>query len=319
MTGLMNKHPHSLSCNDLIYLASTVKTVDKETMKIIVALWRKLDTMTVEEILTAADVFFLGGVRAPWYVSAMITYMQEMFESLSFTPVQLTRLVFHIHKHGSGSPQLLNSIEERLCENLQEFSINEVAVICQLYFIGQCRIKSPILVDKIATKLLENLDLFHKGHFPMLMKMFRFSNFIKVSFYKDLGDRLVATDYFSRVHAQSQVMHTALAYASVRVSHPELFRCILKQFQIFHSWWRLKDTAKIIWACGTLVTDQEEDITKITNILKLLKQKITVEQVEAYPDNLVDLLIGLAFLNIYPHDLINMAFDPVIVKILFGK
>uniref|UniRef100_A0A0B7AXC1 FAST kinase-like protein subdomain 2 domain-containing protein n=1 Tax=Arion vulgaris TaxID=1028688 RepID=A0A0B7AXC1_9EUPU len=312
------KAPHSFSTNALMSMAWDIQQVDKETMKIIVALWRRFDSMTVEEILTTADIFFYRGVTCQWYTSAMISYAEEIFELLSFTPPQLTRLVFHISNHGSAPPALWDNIEKRLLENLSDFDINLLAIICQLCFTDQSRIKSPILVDKIASKLLENLSSLRGSYLQMMMKMLRFSNYIKISFYQQLGDKLITSKYFKEFHTPSEVMHIAFAYASVRMTHPELFQSILKYCLTSRHQFRLKDMAKLVWACGTLVTTQEKNIAYVHDILLKLQRNIAMNDIQKYPDSLLDLLMGLALLNIYPHHFINIAFDPAILKVLLG-
>lgn len=316
---VQQKPVQSCSTSDLLSMVWNIHNINKESVKIIAAIFQRFDLMTLEEILSVADVFFLQNVHAPSYASAMITYIDEQFESLMITPLQLTRLVFHISNHGSAPPSLLHSIEKKMSDNLADFDINLVAVVCVLLFTCQSRIRSPILVDKIAKKLLENFKSLQESRdLHMMMKMFRYSNYINVNFYKKLGNILVASKYLNKCYSQTYIMHIAFAYACVSVTHPQLFHHILVACQKAHEY-RGKDIAKIIWASGTLVTNQKENISCIHNIVLQLQKNISVKKVEEYPESLIELLMGLAMLNIYPHDLLNIAFDPVILKILYGK
>ncbi|CAG5132214.1 unnamed protein product, partial [Candidula unifasciata] len=317
--ALKQKLDNSHSTGDLMSMVWSIHKIDKESMNFLAVLWQRFDLMTLEEILTVADVFYLQNVHVPSYASAMITFADEQFESLVITPLQLTRLMFHINNHGSAPQSLFHSIEKTMSDNLSDFDVNLVAAICMLLFTCQSRIKSPILVDKIAKKLLENFrSLQEPSYLHMLMKMFRYSNYINVSFYKKLGDILVNSNFLNRCKSQTHIMHIAFAYACVSVTHPQLFHHILMACQKTFDHSRSKDIAKTIWACGNLVTNQKENIACIHDIVLQLRKDISVRTVRDYPESLIELLMGLAMLNIYPYDLFNVAFDPVILKILYG-
>ncbi|XP_012940216.1 FAST kinase domain-containing protein 5, mitochondrial [Aplysia californica] len=306
----------SLSTLDLMSQARNIQHVDKETMKVITALWRRLDSMTMEEMITVADIFYMNQVPNPWYTTALISYITEMFDLLYMTPHQLTRFTMHVACHAHSPPYLQIALEQRLAETLDEFNINQVCVCCHLFFFGRTRIKSATLLDRIGQKLLDEFDTVKNWYLPMIMKTFRLSNYVKVSFYKSLGDLIVKTDYFSQYRTVGQMMHFAFAFASVRVTHPDLFLYLLRQCLRPQFKRRFKDIPKIIWACGTLVTNDREHLNLVHMILK--KTRFQKEDMQRYPDNLADLLMGLAFLGIYPPTLLDWLFEPSMVKALTG-
>ncbi|CAL1530947.1 unnamed protein product [Lymnaea stagnalis] len=309
---------HLLSTSQLMSLAQAVKTVNIQTMKLIVALWRRLDSMSVDEMLTVADIFYRNNVQAHGYFSALITYISEMFELLEFTPLQMTRLTFHIKSHGDASPSLLLAIEDRILQNFSNYTMNQLAIICHLFFIGQNRIKKFELLDLIAKKLLDEFHTINSWYLPMLMKMLRFSNYININFYKSLGDEIIKLNFLENFQNLGQIMHFAFTYSSVRVTHPSLFAAILVNCEESKQFSRFKDLSKIIWSSGTLVTNDKGHIQSLNAILQQVREKVSMETFREYPDNLVDLLMGLSLLNIYPEDLYNILFDPRVLKVVLG-
>ncbi|GFO46301.1 fast kinase domain-containing protein 5 [Plakobranchus ocellatus] len=297
------KELSSFSPSELLTVASSIKYFDKDKDKIIVGLCRGFDSFTVEEILTVADVLYINDALTPIYTKAMAVFLYEMIDKLKFTPTQLVRLVFHTH---TSAPLLLIELERKIEECLSEFNMDELAYICHMLFYGQHRLRSMTLVDEIGKKLLIELNSLTPENLPMLMKAFRYSNFIKVSFYKQLGNCLVSSNYMSNFSTANQIMHFAFAYASVRITHHSLFKQLLERLEDLKQPPRLKDLSKIIWACGTLFTVEEDHLEIIRNIVKAVRKNINNDQVLRYPDNLMDFFVGLAYLNIYPLDLIEM-------------
>ncbi|KAH9524677.1 hypothetical protein Btru_027517 [Bulinus truncatus] len=307
-----------MKTSELMALAQGVKVVDDSTQNLIVALWRRLDSMTVEEMLTTADIFYMNNVPSRYYYSALLTFVNEMFDLLDMTPVQLARLTFHIRVHGDAPQTLFHAVEEFMLKKFSEFDLNLITIICHLFFVGQNRIQSVQLLDKIARKILGNIDSVNQWYLPLLMKMFRYSNYINIGFYKKLGDTMLQLNFLKNFNSISQIMHFAFTYASVRISHQDLFTEILQYLKKFEESARIKDVSKIVWACGTLVTDKPEQIQCLQNIVQRVSVNLSLNEVWKYPDNLVDLLTGLAFLNIYPTDLYNYLFHPKMVKIILG-
>ncbi|XP_059177137.1 FAST kinase domain-containing protein 5, mitochondrial-like [Physella acuta] len=306
------------SIPQLMSLAKDLQTMDRNSKQIIVELWRRFDSMTVDQILTVADMFYIKQQKSANYYSAMLSYFNEMFELLDFTPHEMTRLVFHIKCHSNAPPFLYLAIEERLLQKFPDYGLNQIAIICHLLFVDRNRIKSVALLDQIASKFLQEFHILHPWYLPMMMKMFRYSNYIKPSFYTALGDKILATHYLKKTSGLSQVMHITFTYASVRVTHPALFSAILTHCESPVQFQRLKDISKIIWACGTLVTTEPAQLESVDKIVGLYRRHVPIDTILNYPDNLVDIVMGLIMLNIYPHDLIEDLFDPNIVKKALG-
>lgn len=316
----VKKYSRQLSANELqlmpitelIGVARGVKHVNKETNPVISALWRRLDDMTCEEMIAVADIFFINGVFTPLYTSALISHITEMFELLPLTPFQLQRFALHVANHGNRPPYLQMMFEQHLSQNIDKLHINEILLWCQFFFYGRASVKSSYLLDSIAEKIIKDFENINPYILPVLLKLFRLSGYTKISFYKRLGELIVDTNYFRQYRHLHQVMHIAHGYASVGVTQPELFFYILQECLRKHKTERLKDFAKIIWSCGKLVTDGPEHLGLIYKIIENLE--ISTNELLSYPDNLVDLLTGLAYLGIYPKKLLDLLFQADVIS-----
>ena len=298
-------------------MGSSIQNGDRD--KIVFALCRNFDFMSVEEILTAADILYMNGVVSSSYTKCMIMYLYEMIDTLQFTPSQIVRIVFHFQQFWPIASALMMELEGRMEESLSDFTINQVAQVCQLLFYRQYRFKSMTLIDAIGKKLLDEFDTIIPENLPMMMKAFRYSNYVKVSFYKELGDFLGSKNFLNNFSNAAQIMHFAFAFASVHITHHKLFKHLLRRIQELEQPPRMKDLSKIIWACGTLVTTDQEHLEQIQAILDTVKKNITIQQVLRYPDNLMDFLVGLAYLNIYPLDLIEQYLGQDTIQVLMSK
>lgn len=304
--------------SQFLTIASFLQINNPDQDKLVFTLCRNLDNMSIEEILTAADIMYKNNVVSHVYKKAMIAYFYEIIESLHFTPPQIVRTVFHFQDVWPFATKLMIELEEKISQCLSDLTLNQVAQICHLLFYGQYRFKSMTLVDSIGKKVLQEFDSLSPDYLPMMMKAFRYSNYIKVSFYKELGDKIVSNDLLNNFSNAGQVMHFAFTYASVRVTHQKLFNHLLKRVLKLKKTPRIKDLSKLIWACGTLVTTDKEQLEMIDALVDTVRENITIEQVLRYPDNLVDFLVGLAYLNIYPVDLIEQFMGEDTIKLLMG-
>ncbi|RUS92123.1 hypothetical protein EGW08_000147 [Elysia chlorotica] len=278
-------------------------SVDQD--QLVFALCRNFNSMSVEEILTEADLLYMNGISSSVYAQSMALYFYEMMDVLQLSPGQIVRAVFHVQQLWPVAVPLMVELEARMEGSLPQFTMDQVAWVCQLLFYGQHRFKSMTLVDAIGKKLLNEFDTITPENLPMMMKAFRYSNYIKVSFYKQLGDLLCSNKYLNNFSNAGQIMHFAFVFASVHITHPKLFKLVLTRVQELEQSPRMKDLSKIIWACGTLVTTETEHLERIQAIVDAVRTTISPQQVLRYPDNLMDFLVGLAYLDIYPTDLIE--------------
>lgn len=281
---------------------------------------RRFNQLNAEQIIAVVDILCIRKVWLPTYNEAMMDFMTEMWEILELTPSQLTRLAFHMVSQGGASPDFVLGLEQRFLELIHDLTLNEVAIICHSFFNCQYRIKSLKLLDKISDKLLKDLESLNFWYFAIFMKTFRFSNFLKVSFYHRLGDLLIEKDFLKKFNSLPQIMHITYTYASLRITHSRLFSYILRTCIESPGFkFRMKDVSKLVWSCGTLLVNEPHDLERICQIVSIAKDNLSPHEETEFPDNLVDLCIGLCYLNVYDDFFLNKIYSPECIPSLMRK
>ena len=307
-----------VSTLDLLQFVWGIKEINKEiSMPILRALWQRFDDLTCEEMISVADILFMNDIYVPTYTSALISHITENFELLPLTPSQMQRLALHTTHHGHRPPYLQMMFEQHLLDNMDQLHVNDVLLWCQFFFVSRAVIKSADLLERIGEKVLRDFKDVNPRILPILLKTFRLSHYTKISFYKTLGDLIVEREHFRRSRYLHEVMHFAYGYAVVGVTHPSLFLYVLHECFKEHKNTRLKDISKIIWSCGRLLTDGSKHIELIEQIVENLK--VDRQELLRFPDNLVDLLMGLAYLGIFPEHLLDTLFQPEVIRNILGQ
>ena len=317
-------HLITLSTQDLIHTLHTlpIDTSSRpELLKITETLLiKRLYHMSLESALQACHGFYKQEHSFYQFVSQMLSVVDEQFENFSPSVVDMTQLLLYIFIHGSAPSMLLHRVEEYMLENLDSFDINDLGVICVGFFRGNSRLSSQDLLDAIADKLLTDLD--HLEPFLLLdfMKMFRHASYIKVSFYEKLADYLVASNWVSRYKSINPVMHIAFTYASIPICHPRLFESLLTRIETLvrqQPSIRTKDISKFIWACGALQFKPDNCEARYSQLIQVFEANS--RDTHDFPESVAELLMGLAYLAIFPAQLLNRCLSPDIVAKLVGE
>ena len=99
-------------------------------------------------------------------------------------------------------------------------------------------------------------------------------------------------------------MHIAFTYASISARHDQRFKNLLARAEeIIPSQknLRTKDISKFVWACGTL---QFQPCGSLDGYQKLVIWFNERHKLEEFPESLVELLVGLAYVGIFPSKLL---------------
>ena len=172
--------------------------------------------------------------------------------------------------------------------------------------------KSSYLMDAIADRLLRDMNSLEPFMLVNFLKMFRQASYIKISFYQKLADYLVGSNFVSSLRAVNPIMHIAFTYASVSVRHTQLFETLLSWMEKLLTQQRkvrTKEISKFVWACGTLQFRPENYEERYGQLVKHFEN--VSENSGDYPESCAELLMGLAFLEIFPENLLHkcLSFD----------
>lgn len=263
--------------------------------------------------LKACHSFFLQEHNMSQYLSVLFSVTDETFDDISISPTEVTQLFLYIFIHGSAPQMLFYKVQGYLAQHLDKFHINDLSIICGGFFRANTRMTSQDLLNALALKMLREIDSLEPFLLSNILKMFRHASYICVSFYQQLGDYLVESDYLSKFKSMNPVIHLAFTYASLTIQHEPLFEQLLawieRTLSSQQKMIRSKDLSKFIWACGTL---QFKPAGYPRRYQKLVEAFENSRGSQIYPESLGELLVGLIYLEIFPVDLLSRCLSPVV-------
>ena len=305
----------------VIYVTPKYAPKKQEHMKNIEQLLiRRLYRMPLGLALQACHGFYIQEYNFSQFLSQMFSVLDETFDDSSLSASEVTRLLLYVFIHGNAPGMLFHRVEEYLLKNLDEFHINDLAVICIGFFKGNSRISSQDLLDAIADKLLRELDCLEPLLLLDFFKMFRHASYIKISFYEQLADYLVRNNFVSQYKTINPVMHIAFTYASIPIRHTQLFECLFSCVEKLitpQRSGRTKDISKFVWACGTLQFRPKNYERRYGRLIECFETKSGDNRV--YPESCAELLMGLAYLGIFPKGLLHRCLSPDTATKLLGE
>jgi hypothetical protein len=313
----------SASAEDLVHMIHSMtenSAMKSERLAVIESLLtRQLYKMPPSLILQACHGLYLQDHNCSPFFSQTFSVLDDIFNRLAPKTDDVTMLMLFIFVHGSAPSMLFHNIEQHLLQHLDVFDINDLGVICAGFFRGNARMSSQDLIDKMAEKLLQEIDNVDAYLLLDFLKLFRHAGYIKLSFYNRLAEKLVQSDMLHMYKSVNPLMHIAFAYSSLSIKHTALFDALftnIEKLVKIHKTVRTKDISKFVWACGTLQFMPENGHERY----KLLINTFWSNKSDArnYPDSCAELLMGLAYLEIFPQDLINHCLSPEVVPNLIG-
>ncbi|XP_041361769.1 FAST kinase domain-containing protein 5, mitochondrial-like isoform X2 [Gigantopelta aegis] len=277
---------------------------------------KRIETDGLTMSLDVADVLFVMGANCRQFVSAMFDYVTVKFDDLEMTSDLITRLMFYVFLHGSAPPLLYPKVEEFLSDHVRDFHIGDISVICLGFFRSNRRIESTVLLEKMASRLLTDIERVGQHGIVNILKAFRHSGYNNITFLENLADTLISKNILENCSNINLLMHIVSTYASLSVFHSDLLEVILKHFVNIvcqtdkspASEVRSKDLAKFIWAYGVFVFEPVKHRDSYLKLVVVYRDRVTREDL-VYPESLADMLQGLMYLQIFPQDLIAKMFN----------
>lgn len=283
----------------------------------------RLRSTRTETLLRTADNMFRLQYRCSKFYTVLFNLLNENFDSLIISPKHFIRLMFHVYFYGSVPPAMLEKVEDFALQNCAKFTINDFGIICLGFFRSNRRIASYNLLNAISERLIKDFETVDNYHLTNILKAFRHSNFMKKDFYETLGSLLVESR-LGKVKDLNSVMHIVMAYACLHVYHEELFNMISKtleeMFITRHSSrstrFRSKDIAKTVWALGTMRSHPGEQL--LTAMVRRFEEARRLDR-GYFPESLVDILMGLAYLEVFPDKFLHEVFNLETACVLRGN
>uniref|UniRef100_A0A8P0TU71 FAST kinase domains 5 n=1 Tax=Canis lupus familiaris TaxID=9615 RepID=A0A8P0TU71_CANLF len=204
---------------------------------------------------------------------------------------------------------LMQKLESLVLKYIDLINLEEIGTICLGFFKSSSSL-SEYVMRKIGD--LACADMQHLSNYALvnILKMFRFTHVDHVNFMKHFGQ--IAPQRIPFLGVQG-VMHLTLACSALRVLDEGLMNAVAASLPTRVAYCRSKDIAKILWSFGTLNYKPPNTEEFYSALINEIHRKMP--EFNRYPEHLLTCLLGLAFSEYFPFELINFALSPEFVKL----
>lgn len=271
----------------------------------------RADQMTLHQLLFAADLWRCIGKHVPQFLQSLYTSVPLYVDQIR-TP-ELVQLLYIIGEGRHCPTHLIQTIEKLLMQHLHDLKPEEIGTVSLGLFKSQTSLSERAvmhIVDK-AHSFVENMS---NPGLVNVMKYLRFSHL----FHKDWLEAM-ETEVPKRKHKMNiqELMHVSLACSSLHYRNDNILLSIAETVPSLVPNCRIKDSAKLLWAFGTLGFLPVQSPNLYTSLTEGLRQ--CKAEFHRYPEHLLTGLLGLAFVSIFPEDLLAFALSPEFVKLALSR
>lgn len=267
----------------------------------------KVWEMSLDQLLLVADLWRYLGRRVPRFFKIFFSYLNLHWKDLSLS--QLIHLIYIIGENRQVPQDLMQKLESMILKYIDFINLEEAGAICLGFFKSSSGL-SEFIMRKIGD--LACADMQHLSSYALvnILKMFRFTHVDHVSFMKQFGQ--IAPQRIPSLGVQG-VMHLTLACSALHILDEGVMNAVAASLPPRVTYCRSKDVAKILWSFGTLNYKPPNAEEFYSSLINEIHRKMV--EFHRYPEHLLTCLLGLAFSEYFPIELINFALSPGFVRL----
>ncbi|XP_069404228.1 FAST kinase domain-containing protein 5, mitochondrial [Ovis canadensis] len=267
----------------------------------------KVWEMSLDQLLLVADLWRYLGRRVPRFLKIFFSYLNLHWKDLSLS--QLTHLIYIIGESRQAPQDLMQKLESLILKYIDLINLEEVGSICLGFFKSSSSL-SEFVMRKFGD--LACADMQHLSSYALvnILKMFRFTHVDHVNFMKQFGQ--IAPQRIPSLGVQG-VMHLTLACSALRFLDERVMNAVAASLPPRVAYCRSKDVAKILWSFGTLNYKPPNAEEFYSSLINEIHRKML--EFNRYPEHLLTCLLGLAFSEYFPVELIDFALSPGFVRL----
>ncbi|XP_068130880.1 FAST kinase domain-containing protein 5, mitochondrial [Hyperolius riggenbachi] len=255
--------------------------------------------LSSNELLLVADMFRYISFRVPKFLDIMYSCMQLRCSNLNLA--QVIQLIFIIGEHRQAPQDLMEKLEAVVLMYLTSINLEEIGAVCLGFFKTSSGL-SGHLMRQFSDMVVENIDQVSNTTLVNILKMFRFTRVDHMPFFRQVGQ--VVHKRIPEMGTQG-IMHVVLAFASMHILYEDLMNAVALTMPDRVSYCRSKDLAKFLWSFGVLnYVPPNADVFYSAFVNQIHK---ILDEFHHYPEHFLTCLMGLAFCQQFPLDLINFA------------
>lgn len=267
---------------------------------------RRVDQMTLRQLLFAADLWRCIGKQVPQFLKRMYRAI-PLYMGQIRTP-ELVQLLYIIGEGRHCPTDLIQPLERLLLQHLRELQPEEVGAVCLGLFKSQTSLLEST-VFQIVDKALSFVENMSNAALANVMKYMRFSHLLHKDWFDAMGKEVPKRAPIMGIQG---LMHVALASSALHYRNDSMLLGIAERISTLKPVCRIKDSGKLLWAFGTLgfLPDNSPNLYP-SLIEELRRHKVEFNR---YPQHLLTGLLGLAFVSTFPEDLVAFALNPEFVN-----
>ncbi|XP_019408898.1 PREDICTED: FAST kinase domain-containing protein 5, mitochondrial [Crocodylus porosus] len=265
-------------------------------------------TMNLEQLLLVADLWRYLGCNVPHYLRIFLSYMSMHWESLTLP--QLVQLMYIIGEGRNAPQDLMRKLETLVLVNLDSFNLEEIGTICLGAFKAHYCFSEQVMKG-IGDKISPRLEDISSCALVNVLKMFRYTHVDHADFVKQLEK--VVPPRIPSIGIQG-IMHISLSCAALRYLSKCILNAVAASVPSRVTYCRSKDTAKFLWSYGSLNYEPPNGERFYNSLIEQLRRQL--HEFRKFPQHLLTGLLGLAFTERYPYDLINYALNNEFIQLI---
>lgn len=267
----------------------------------------KVWDMSLDQLLLVADLWRNLGRRVPRFLEIFFSYLNLHWKDLSLS--QLIHLIYIIGESRQAPPDLMQKLESLVLRYIDLINSEEVGTVCLGFFKSSSRL-SEFAMRRIGDVACAGMRHLRSYALVNVLKMFRFTHVDHVEFMRRFGQ--VAPQRIPSLGVQG-VMHLTLACSSLRVLDEGVLNAVAASLPSRVEYCRSKDIAKILWSFGTLNYKPPNAEEFYSSLISEVHRKLP--EFSRYPEHLPTCLLGLAFSEYFPEELIDFALSPKFIQL----
>ncbi len=285
---------------------------------------------TLRDMLLLADIHYCllhtsHGKLGKRYLDLMAVVIDLNFHMYEFHAQDIAQLLYYMTVAGKPQLCLIRHLETLILQRLDDFTGNEIGLICFAYFATNTSIRQYELVYKLAHKGLQEAKSgkMDRGFLTNIFRILRHSHVQDQELFQGLGWLLMEDNAGREPPLKAErLIDFASSCAACRITHQPFFLSLANTVSNCLTHWnderrfRIKDLIKMVNAYQCL--QSEVPATVLSVLHQQLEEEVNFLR-KMHPEALLDGVLALAMSGIFSHKCINCVLSDDFVGKQLGK
>ncbi|NXE30114.1 FAKD5 protein, partial [Ardeotis kori] len=267
---------------------------------------RRAWDMNLDQLLLVADCWRCLERHVPSYLSVLFSYANAHWKDLTLP--RFVQLLYIIGEGRRSPADLSQKVESVILKYLDSFTLEEVGAVCLGLFKSLSGISDHVM-RRIADRVSLQMEDMSTYALVNVLKMLRFARMDHLPLLKELGKVIPARIPTTNIQG---IMHIALTCSSLHYFDEGVMAAVAMALPPKVTYCRSKDAAKFLWSFGCLDYEPPNEEEFYSSLIEQMHRKL--HEFEKFPEHLLTGLLGLAFVQRFPEELIDYALRDEFVR-----